>query len=186
MESSTQDQILEELLLETQEELADIDFSALLEFPTKYPFPEGEKYLVFHLDDKIYGIDSKQVDEVSLSLPVTPLPNVPEWLLGIANLRGDLVSVVDLRKLWKITTETPFKTRFIIFRSPKNETSIAFVVDRLSEIVTLSAKEINFSKDPVNQDPSFFGTAEFKSHPLCLLDIDQILASLTLAVVKTV
>ncbi len=186
MESSNQDQILEELLLETQEELADIDFSTLLEFTAKYPFPEGEKYLVFHLDEKIYGIDSKQVDEVSLSLPVTPLPNVPEWLLGIANLRGDLISVVDLRKLWKRTTETPFKTRFIIFRSSQHETLIALVVDRLSEIVTLSTKEIDFSRDSGNQDPSFFGTAEFKSHPLCLLDIDKILASLTLAVVNPV
>ena len=67
--------MLEELLLETQEGLADIDFSTLLDFPAKHPVPEGEKYLVFHLDEEIYGIDSKKVEEVSLSLPVTPLPN---------------------------------------------------------------------------------------------------------------
>lgn len=187
MENSNQDTILEELRLETQEGLADIDFSALLDFPAKHPVPEGEKYLVFHLDEKIYGIDSKKVEEVSLSLPVTPLPNVPEWLLGMANLRGDLISVIDLRKLWQKTTETPKKTRFIIIYSPKHETSIAFVVDKLNEIVTLSAQEINFSAaDFGDSYPTFFGKAEFKSQPLFLLEIDKILSTLNTAASKTI
>jgi purine-binding chemotaxis protein CheW len=187
MENSNQDTILEELLLETQEELAEIDFSALLDFPAKQPVPEGDKYLVFHLDENTYGIDSKRVEEVSLSLPVTPLPNVPEWLLGLANLRGDLISVVDLRKLWKKNTEPPNKTRFIIVRSPKHETSIAFMVDRLNEIVTLSAKEINFSAaDFGDSYPTFFGKAEFKAQPLFLLEIDKILSALNTAEVKAV
>ena len=116
-----------------------------------------------------------------------PLPNVPEWLLGMANLRGDLISVIDLRKLWKQNTETPNRTRFIIIHSPKHETSIAFVVDKLNEIVTLSAKEINFSAaDFGTSYPTFFGKAEFKSQPLFLLEIDKLLATLNMAESTTV
>lgn len=187
MEISNHDTILEELLLETQEELAEIDFSSLLELPRKRPISEGEKYIVFQLDEKVYGIDSKKVAEVSLSLPITPLPNVPEWLLGIANLRGDLISVIDLRKLWGKKTESPNKNRLIVFHSNKHETSIAFAVDKLNEIITLSAKDINFSAaDFEDSFPTFFGKAEFKSQPLFLLDIDKILASFSLADSKAV
>jgi purine-binding chemotaxis protein CheW len=187
MENSNQETVLEELLHQTQAGLSEIDFSTLLEFPAKHPAPEGEKYLVFHLDDKIYGIDSKRVEEVSLSLPVTPLPNVPEWFLGIANLRGDLLSVVNLRKLWKKNTTPPNKSRFIIFHSAKHESLIALMVDRLNEIVTLSANEINFSAaDFAESHPALFGKAEFKSQPLFLLEIDKILASLKVAETKTV
>ncbi len=191
MNDSNPDTILEDLLLETQEGLAEIDFTSLLDLPNrtraKYSISEGEKYLVFHLDEKIYAINSKKVAEVSLSLPVTPLPNVPEWLLGIANLRGDLISVVDLRKLWKKDTQAPYKSRLVVFQSHQHETLIAFVVDKLNEIVTLTAKDINFSAaDFEDSFPTFFGKAEFKSQPLFLLDIDKTLASLSLADSKTV
>ncbi len=143
--------------------------------------PEGEKYVVFHLDDLLYGVRSNRVSEVIGSIPVTPLPNVPDWLMGIANLRGDIISVVDLRKLFNKSTVCPGKPRLVVFRSKKNETSIAFVVDKLSEIITLDPKDINFSAaDFQDSFPTLFGKVDFKSRPLSLLDIDKILSALTL------
>ncbi len=59
----------------------------------------GEKFIVFVLDDELFAISSKQVAEVTHPLAVTPLPNAPEWLLGIANLRGEIISVADLQKI---------------------------------------------------------------------------------------
>lgn len=182
MNNSNEDNLPEDILLD------EIDFSSLLDLPnlndpsilnSKYQPPVGDKYIVFHLDDKIYGINSKSVAEVTASLPVTPLPGVPEWVSGIANLRGDIISVIDLRKLWQKTTQPPLKTRFIVFHSAKNDSAIAFIVDKLSEIVTLSDKEINFSAaDFTDSFPTFFGKADFKSQPLFLLEIDKILSSL--------
>lgn len=194
MDNSNQDILADEILLETQDEMDEIDFASLLDLSNPLQFlaqknkiSEGEKYVVFHLDEKQYAINSKDVAEVTPSLPITTLPNVPDWFLGIANLRGEIISVVDLRKLWKKETTPPAKTRLIVFHSAKHETSIAFVVDKLNEIVTLSAKDINFSAaDFEDSFPTFFGRSEFKSQPLFLLDVDNILSSLSLADLKTV
>lgn len=190
MDNLIEDNLFDDVLFE------EIDFSSLLDLPSlnnpallnsKYKPPIGEKYVVFHLDDKIYGINSKRVAEVTASLPITPLPGVPDWVAGIANFRGDIISVINLRKLWQKKSQTPSKTRFIIFHSAKNDSAIAFVVDKLSEIVTLSDKEINFSAaDFTDSFPTFFGKADFKSQALFLLDIDKILSSLNVKDSKAV
>lgn len=190
MDNLIEDNLFDDVLLE------EIDFSSLLELPSlnnpallnsKYQPPVGEKYLVFHLDDKIYGINSKRVAEVTAALPVTPLPGVPDWVAGIASLRGDIISIIDLRKLWQKNTEPPLKNRFIVFHSAKNDSAIAFMVDKLNEIVTLSDKEINFSAaDFTDSFPTFFGKADFKSQSFFLLDIDKILSSLNVKDSKSV
>ncbi len=190
MDNLIEENLFADLLLD------EIDFSSLLELPslnkpaslnTKYEPPVGDKYIIFHLDDKIYAINSKRVAEVTTSLPVTPLPNVPDWVAGIANLRGDIISVIDLRRLWKQNTQPPFKTRLIVFHPAKNDSAIAFIVDKLNEIVTLSDKEINFSAaDFTDSFPTIFGKADFKSQSLFLLDIDKLLSSLNVKDSKAV
>lgn len=182
IDDSAEDNLFDELLLE------EMDFSSLLDLPSlndsillksKYEPSIGEKYIVFHIEDKVYGINSKRVAEVTGSLAITPLPSVPEWIAGIANWRGDIISVIDLRKLWEKKTKSPRKTRLIIFHANKNDSAIAFVVDKLNEIVTLSVKDINFSAaDFTDSYPTFFAKADFKSQSLYLLDIDKILTSL--------
>lgn len=56
----------------------------------------GERYLVFALAGTTYGVPLTHVREVGRLPPVTMLPNAPPWLLGAANLRGEILSVVDL------------------------------------------------------------------------------------------
>lgn len=182
MDEFAEDNLFDEVLLD------EMDFSSLLDLPNltdpmllkpKYEPPVGEKYLVFHIDDEIYGINSKRVAEVTANVGVTPLPSVPDWIAGIANWRGDIISVVDLRKLWEKKSKSPKKSRLIILHPNKNDSAIAFVVDKLSEIVTLSVKDINFSAaDFTDSYPTFFAKADYKSQSLYLLDIDKILSSL--------
>jgi purine-binding chemotaxis protein CheW len=185
MNKELDDSILDESFLQEKSDFAEIDFSALLDLPglnaaLSHKSDEGEKYIVFQLDEKYYGITSKSVAEVAATLPVTALPNVPEWVSGIANLRGDVISVVDLRKLWGKNTSPPPKQRLLIFRSAPNDAPIALVVDKVNEMVSISQKEINFSAEDFTASfPTFFGRAEFKAQPLFLLDIDKMLSSLS-------
>src|SRR5689334_910486 len=105
-----------------QENLPEIDFfspdltdSLFLENQTAEA--SGEKFIVFFLDGELYAVSAAQVAEVVQMLAITPLPNVPEWLLGIANLRGEIISVVDLPKLWnKKTSQNPAKAKLIVLR----------------------------------------------------------------------
>jgi purine-binding chemotaxis protein CheW len=169
----------------------ELDFSSLLDLPNsdnsvsgveRVLIQEGEKYVVFHLDEKLYAVHSKQVAEVIGSLPVTSLPIVPEWVAGIANLRGNIISVVDLRKLWKkMAAAPPQKTKLIVLRSEKDTDAVAFIVDRLNEIVTLKPQDIEFSAaDFESSFPTFFGRATHKSQTLYLLDAENLFSSLSI------
>jgi purine-binding chemotaxis protein CheW len=170
--------------------LADIDLSSLLDTPgqnlalfdsNNSAAREGEQYLVFQIDEKFYGVSSRNVSEVINPIPVTPLPNVPAWLMGISNLRGNIIPVVNLRKFWKRKSAFSGRPKLIVFRPEENDSLVAFTVDKLHEMITLSEKEINFSAaDYVDSFPAFFGKADFNSQTIYLLDADNLLNSVKL------
>lgn len=136
----------------------------------------GEKFIVFVLDDELFAISSKQVAEVTQPLAVTPLPNAPEWLVGIANLRGEIISVADLRKtLGKKSNLSP-KGKFVVVRSQNFDALTAFSVDKLSEFVTLTNDEIQTVNN--EKSPLIFGKAAYNSNSLNLLDLAKLFVSL--------
>jgi purine-binding chemotaxis protein CheW len=140
----------------------------------------GEKFIVFILNETQYAIASNSVSEVIRQLNLTPLHNVPEWFLGIANLRGDIVSVIDLQKLWNQESSKPYTsaTKLIVLRCVNPDSLIAFKVDKLREIVTFS----NESVQPLKDYDSLFltGEAKHKSGIIKLLNVESILCSLKL------
>lgn len=140
---------------------------------------EGEKYVVFQLDETLYAVHSRQVVELIGALPLTVLPMAPEWLAGIANLRGDIIQVIDLRKLWKRDTRQPARYKLLVLRSEREKSTIAFIVDRLCEIVALAEDDIKFSAaDFESSFPTFFGRITHKNHTHFLLDAETLFASL--------
>ncbi|HLM60769.1 MAG TPA: chemotaxis protein CheW, partial [Pyrinomonadaceae bacterium] len=97
-------------------DLPSLDLTRFSELQT--PQTIGEKYLVFFLDDELFAISTKKVAEATPALPVTVLPHSPEWLFGIANLRGEIISVVNTSALLrKKHSPTAPKSKFIILRS---------------------------------------------------------------------
>ena len=59
---------------------------------------ESIQFLTFKLGDEVYGVDVLQVREVLDAVPVTKVPRSPEFMLGVINLRGSVVPVVDMRR----------------------------------------------------------------------------------------
>lgn len=138
-----------------------------------------EKYIVFCLGADFFGVSTDKVSEVIQMLAITPLPNVPEWLLGIADLRGTMISVVNLQKLLGTadTTVSP-RTKFVVLKSSKFPSTVALAVDRLSEIVVLPNEEIQFIKD--GKAPLLLGKATYTFNSLTLLNVENLLSSLTI------
>jgi purine-binding chemotaxis protein CheW len=139
----------------------------------------GEKYLVFFLGEELYAISSKNVIEAAPALSFTTFLNAPGWLLGIANLRGELVSVINLpRLLGKENTMPAPKSKFIILRSQTFEGDAAFAADRISEIIVLSDKEIQSFTD--ENDSHIHGKAVYKTQTLKIIDIEKLLSALVI------
>ena len=167
----------------TEKTSANFDLSALdlldLSDPNfsneKIPELKGEKFVVFFLNAEIYAVSSKQVVEIIQPLAITPLPNIPEWLLGITNFRNEIVSVIDLRKFWQ-KKESPFssKSKLVVLGSENGESRIAFTIEKFSEIVALPDEDIR----PVDEEgfPYIYGEVKHNSDTLRLVDAEKLLA----------
>ncbi|HVE58315.1 MAG TPA: chemotaxis protein CheW [Pyrinomonadaceae bacterium] len=135
---------------------------------------DGEKFVVFFLDDELFAVSADQIAEIVRPLEFTPLPNSPVWLYGIANLRGQIISVLNLAKICrKNSVPVSSKSKLIVLKPKNSASSMAFPVDRLSEIITLAKKDIQPS-----EDLRFFGTAVHETVSVNLLDTEKLFSSL--------
>ena len=136
--------------------------------------PIGEKFVVFTLGDELFAVSAQNVSEVVQPLEITALPNVPEWLFGITNLRGEIVSVINLPKLWQLQTPTNFAKPKLIILHVQNG-SIALATDRLNEIVNLPEEAIELCKE----DSHIYAQATFDTKTLNLFDAEKLFSTLS-------
>jgi chemotaxis signal transduction protein len=138
---------------------------------------DGEKFVVFFLDDELFAVSAERIAEIVRPLDFTPLPNSPEWLCGIANLRGAIVSVLNLSKICNKNSgaSDSSKSKLIVLKTKNSASPAAFPIDRLSEIMTFSKKDIT----PM-EDFRFLGSAVYKTASVKLLDTEKLFASLFL------
>ena len=135
---------------------------------------DGEKFVVFFLGDELYAVHAARVAEIVRPLEYTPLPNSPDWLHGIANLRGEIVSVLNLSKICgKASARDSSKSKLIVLKTNHGASAVAFPVDRLSEIITLAVEQI---QPP--EDLRLLGCAVYKTASVSLLDTEKLFASL--------
>ena len=131
----------------------------------------------FYLGDTLCGIDIELVQEINGDLSFTPVPLADDYVLGIMNLRGQIVTVIDQsRKIGFPPVKITKESRVIIVRSAGEH--IGVVVDRVKEVVTVPRSMV--SKPPSNikgtQGKFFSGVIQTDKHDLlALLNIDEIL-----------
>jgi purine-binding chemotaxis protein CheW len=135
---------------------------------------DGEKFVVFFLDDELFAVRADQIAEIVRPLEFTALPNSPAWLHGIANLRGQIISVLNLAKICqKNSAPASSKSKLIVLKPQNSASSMAFPIDRLSEVIALTKKDIQPA-----EDLRFFGTAVHETVSVKLLDTENLLSSL--------
>jgi purine-binding chemotaxis protein CheW len=97
---------------------------------------EGDQYLVFHLAGAEYAIALANVREIAHAPLITPLPRVPAWLLGVCNVRGDIVSVVDLRLFLQLPESGPQRAgRLLVVASRREQVTTGLRIDAVREII---------------------------------------------------
>lgn len=99
------------------------------------------RFLTFVLGAESYGIDIKYVTEIIGLQPITEVPELPDYIRGIINLRGKIIPVMDVRLRFK----KPFKEyndRTCVVVIDIEDISIGLIVDRVSEVLTIPDVEI--------------------------------------------
>ena len=102
--------------------------------------------LTFLLDNEVYGTDISQIQEVLEYRKVTPVPRTPDFLLGVINLRGRVVPVVDLRRQFDmLVSDVTVNTCIIIVDVVLDgeKTPLGILADAVKEVIELSMDQIN-------------------------------------------
>jgi purine-binding chemotaxis protein CheW len=141
------------------------------------------KYLTFQLANEEFGVGVLKVREIMGILDITAVPQTPDHVKGVINLRGKVIPVIDLRLKFGLPgAEYTQRTCIIVVAQVKAESGailMGVIVDGVSEVLSLTAAEIedtpNFGGNAAGQ--YLLGMAKVKGKVKILLDIDQVLST---------
>ncbi|BEP29354.1 chemotaxis protein CheW [Helicovermis profundi] len=102
----------------------------------------SKEYVLFKINEENYGIDIDNVENIEKIIPITRVPYTEKYVLGVVNLRGNIIPVVDLRARFSIEKkEFDDESRIIIVSV--NDLKIGMVVDASSEVLRLESDDID-------------------------------------------
>ncbi|NOY66354.1 MAG: chemotaxis protein CheW [Gammaproteobacteria bacterium] len=139
-------------------------------------FDDVIQWVTFKLDNEIYGIRVMQVQEVLRVSEIAPVPGAPSYVMGIINLRGNVVTVINTRSRFGLPlNENDDDTRIVILESDDNVVGV--LVDSVAEVVDLKHNQIETSPNVGNDESSKYieGVATLDSELLILIDINKLL-----------
>lgn len=138
------------------------------------------KYLTFTLDNEEYGIGILKIKEIIGMMPITTVPQTPDFIKGVINLRGKVIPVVDLRLKFGMGAFDYTERTCIVVVEMTNQSEtilIGIVVDSVSEVLNIPEKDIE-------DTPTFgaklntryiLGMAKMEGGVKILLDINKVL-----------
>ena len=140
------------------------------------------KYLTIVLGKEAYGIAVLKVREIIRQQQITPVPQLPEFVKGVINLRGRVIPVVDLRVKFGLKAECTERTCIVVVqvKLPSEQVvHMGLIVDSVEEVAALTANEIEPTPDfGTRIDTAYLlGMAKVKDEVKMLLDIDRVIAT---------
>lgn len=134
------------------------------------------KFVTFRLKDETYGINVMQVQEVLRVTEIAPVPGAAVFVLGIINLRGNVVTVIDTRTRFGLpTTEQDDASRIVIIEA--EDQVIGILVDSVAEVVELRESEISPAPQTGNEENSRYiqGVVSREDDLLIVIDLNKLL-----------
>lgn len=102
---------------------------------------QSAKYLLFNLGGELYGINIADVTEIIEMQKITQVPDMPDFIKGVINLRGKVIPVMDLRLRFSMT-EQEYGDRTCIIISKVDDSSLGMIVDTVAEVHDILAADI--------------------------------------------
>lgn len=133
------------------------------------------RWVTFQLGNEIYGVNVMQVREVLRYTDIAPVPGAPSYVLGIINLRGNVVTVIDTRARFGIPhAEVTDNTRIMIIESDKHV--IGILVDSVAEVADLNTADIDDTPNVGTEDNAQFisGVCNRENDLLILIDLTKL------------
>jgi len=151
---------------------------------TEHLLTDSDQFLTFLLAGEEYGVDILRVQEIKGWDAVTEIPNTPDYVQGVINLRGTIVPIIDLRTRFDLEKVEYNKTTVVIVlkvksKSTDKERTMGFVVDAVSDVYNITHEQQKDAPDFGGSVSAEFvkGLATVDEKMLILLDIDHLIDS---------
>ncbi|MDD1792433.1 chemotaxis protein CheW [Enterovibrio makurazakiensis] len=135
------------------------------------------QWVTFQLEEETYGINVMQVREVLRYSEIAPVPGAPDYVLGIINLRGNVVTVIDTRSRFGLMQgDVSDNTRVIVIEAESQV--IGIMVDSVAEVVYLKTSEIDTTPSVGTDESAKFiqGVSNRNGSLLILVDLNKLLS----------
>jgi purine-binding chemotaxis protein CheW len=144
--------------------------------------PDAAQFLTFVCAGEEYGVDILCVQEIKGWDGVTRVPYTPPYMLGVMNLRGVIVPVIDLRTRFGVQLRAPDSSTVVIVvrvRTEAGEKTAGIVVDAVSDVYSVTPENIKPTPDlgAVAEGACVRGLASVGNKMVMLLDIDRLVTS---------
>ena len=137
------------------------------------------QYIQFDLEKTLFALPLSSALEIGRRPDITSLPNLPNWVLGISNVRGEIISFINLKAFFGISaTGTKAERRFLILHN--RDIKVGIIVDRILGILYLDQIEADFQKSPYREGEIanyILGVAVSEEKLTNILGIDKLLSS---------
>ena len=153
---------------------------------TKRDQEELLQLVSFKIGDEEFGVDILSVQEINRMSQITKVPNTPEFIEGVINLRGRIIPVIDLRVKLGMTRKEHDKNTRIVVVELKGQT-IGFIVDEVSEVLRIPKDITEAPPDMVGGMNSDYITSigKLEDRLLILLDLEKVLSTSEFNVLET-
>jgi len=146
---------------------------------TKVSTPVHKQFILFAIEDAQFAIPLSNTLEIGHQPDITPLPNLPKWVLGISNIRGEIISLINFKAFLGIPSSgSKGERRFIIIHN--QEIKVGIIVDRIMGILSLDQSDGEIQSNPYRKGEIanyIQGTAVSGKNVTNILDIDRLLSS---------
>jgi purine-binding chemotaxis protein CheW len=140
---------------------------------------DGIQWVLFTLGDEEYAVSATQVQEIVRSAGITLVPNMPDFVKGICNLRGKIVPILDLKERFAIEGQTDAVKARIIVAHVETQ-MVGFTVDSVTGVLRIPPNKIegvpaNLPKVDVDY---ILGVAKIENRLILLLNVDKMLKNM--------
>ena len=142
--------------------------------------------VTFKIDQEEFGVEILKVHEIIRMMEITKIPNSPDFVKGVINLRGKIIPIVSLRQKFGIRLDDEESNNLRIVVIELNSIVVGFMVDSVSEVLKIEKNIIEPPPEVLSGVDSTYitGVAKLEDRLLILLDLEKLLTSKEKDIIK--
>ncbi|TJX66289.1 purine-binding chemotaxis protein CheW [Soehngenia saccharolytica] len=125
--------------------------------------------IVFSLNEKLFAIPTNKVSEITKSMPLIKVPNAPDWVEGLINLRGNVVTLINLSKILFIEDKLCYNSIIIL---NYEDDLLGLLVDEVEQVLNIKEEQIQILKKEDNQN--IMGIVDINNKIIDVIDIEKL------------